>query len=136
MKQNTNLKLNGEKPTASPAAPAGPVSIALLGAVAFVVTADVRVINPLLHIISTEFNTDVGTTGIIVTAYAIPYGLFQLIYGPLGDRYGKLRLMSVALLLFALGTAACALAPSLFILSVLRFLTGVAAAAIIPMSLA
>lgn len=132
MKQDSSLKLDG---AASPAV-AAPVSIALLGAAAFVVTADVRVINPLLHIIATEFQTDVGTTGIIITAYAIPYGLFQLIYGPLGDRYGKLKLMSFALILFALGTAACALAPSLLLLSFLRFLTGVAAAAIIPMSLA
>jgi predicted MFS family arabinose efflux permease len=112
------------------------VSIALLGAAAFVVTADVRVINPLLPIIATEFKTDVGSTGIIVTSYAIPYGLFQLVYGPLGDRFGKLRIMSVALVLFSFGTIACSFAPSLLLLSFLRFLTGVAAAAIIPMSLA
>lgn len=130
-----NLELDGVQP-AAPVIPAATVPIALLGAAAFVVTADARVINPLLHIVATEFNTDVGTTGIIVTAYAIPYGLFQLVYGPLGDRYGKLRLMSIALVLFALGTAACALAPSLFMLSMLRLLTGVVAAAIIPMSLA
>lgn len=135
MKQDNSLKLNGEV-AVSAAVAAAPVSITLLGAAAFVVTADVRVINPLLHIIATEFNTDVGSTGIIITAYAIPYGLFQLIYGPLGDRYGKLKLMSFALILFAFGTAACSLAPSLLFLSILRFLTGVAAAAIIPMSLA
>ncbi|HEX2914035.1 MAG TPA: MFS transporter [Chloroflexia bacterium] len=112
------------------------VTVGLLGAAAFVVTADVRVVNPLLHIIAQEFKTDVGSTGFIVTAYTIPYGLFQLVYGPLGDRLGKLRVMTVALALFAFGTAACAIAPSLAILDLLRFLTGVAAAAIIPMSLA
>jgi predicted MFS family arabinose efflux permease len=113
-----------------------PVSVAILGAAAFIVTADVRVVNPLLHIIASEFKTDIGSTGFIVTAYTIPYGLFQLVYGPLGDRLGKLKIMTITMALFAVGTAICAVAPNLLILSLLRFFTGVAAAAIIPMSLA
>lgn len=112
------------------------VSVALLGAAAFIVTADVRVINPLLPIIAHEFHTDIGSTGFIVTAYTIPYGLFQLVYGPLGDYIGKLKIMTMAMAFFAVGTAICAAAPSLAILDLLRFLTGVAAAAVIPLSLA
>lgn len=112
------------------------VSVGLLGAAAFIVTADVRVINPLLHIIADEFKTSVGNAGFIATAYTIPYGLFQLVYGPLGDYLGKLRVMMVAMGLFAIGTAACAIAPTLLFLDLLRFLTGVAAAAMIPLSLA
>ncbi len=111
-----------------------PVTVGLLGAAGFIVTADLRVVNPLLHIIATEFNTDVGSTGFIVTAYTIPYGLFQLVYGPLGDRIGKLPVMVWAMALFAVGTAACALAPTLLLLDLLRFLTGVVAAAMIPLS--
>lgn len=110
--------------------------VLLLGAAGFIVTADVRVVNPLLHVIATEFKSDVGTVGFIVTAYTIPYGLFQLVYGPLGDRIGKLRVMTVAMGLFAVGTAACALAPNLFMLNLLRFLTGMTAAALIPLSIA
>ncbi len=124
----------GARLEAAAEAPA-PVPITLLGAAGFIVTADVRVVNPLLHVIATEFGADVGSTGIIVTAYTLPYGLFQLVYGPLGDRLGKLRVMSFAMALFAVGTAACALAPSLSLLILLRFLTGVAAAALIPLSL-
>ncbi len=85
------------------------VSLALLGAAAFMVIADVRVIDPLLHIIADEFGASVGSAAVIVTAYNIPYGLFQLVYGPLGDRIGKLKVMTAAMILFALGTAACAL---------------------------
>lgn len=114
----------------------GQASVALLGSAAFMVTADVRVVNPLLHIIANDFNTDVGTAGLIVTAYAIPYGFFQLVYGPLADRIGKLRVITWTLAVFAVGTALCALSPSLLILALLRFLTGAAAAATISMSLA
>ncbi len=112
------------------------VPVALLGAAGFIVTADARVINPLLHIVAGEFNTDIGSAGLVVTAYTIPYGLFQLVYGPLGDRLGKLRVMTVAMALFAVGTAACGLAPNMLLLNLLRFLTGTVAAAMIPLSLA
>lgn len=112
------------------------VSLLLLGAAAFIVIADARVIDPLLHIIANEFKANVGTTAIIVSAYTIPYGLFQLVYGPLGDRIGKLKVMTGALVAFAIGTAGCAFVPNIALLTLLRFLTGMVAAAIIPLSLA
>lgn len=86
--------------------------------------------------IADEFGVGIGTAGFVVTAYTLPYGLCQLIYGPLGDRIGRLSVMRVGLALFAIGTAACALAPGLPLLVLLRFLTGVAAAAMIPLTLA
>ncbi|BAY08570.1 MFS transporter [Calothrix sp. NIES-2098] len=113
-----------------------PVSLGLLGAAAFMVIADVRVIDPLLHIIADEFKVGVGSAAIIVSAYTIPYGLFQLVYGPLGDRIGKLKVITVALAAFAVGTAACAFVPNIILLTWLRFLTGMAAAGIIPVTLA
>jgi predicted MFS family arabinose efflux permease len=112
------------------------ISLWLLGAAAFMVIADMRVIDPLLHIIANDLNASVGSAAIIVSAYTIPYGLFQLVYGPLGDRIGKVRVMAGAIAAFAIGTAACAIVPNLASLALLRFVTGVAAAAIIPLSLA
>ncbi len=112
------------------------VAVALLGAAGFIVTADARLVNPLLPIIAGQFHTSIGGAGGIVTAYAIPYGLFQLVYGPLGDRIGKVRVMVIAMGLFAFGTAACALAPNLLALDALRAITGGVAAALIPLSLA
>lgn len=115
----------------SPVAP-----VALLGAASFAVTADTRVVTPLLPIIAHQFHTNIGAAGSLVTAYALPYGLFQILYGPLGDRVGKLRVMVWAMACFAFGTAGCAFAPSLAGLDALRFITGAAAAALIPLSLA
>jgi predicted MFS family arabinose efflux permease len=113
-----------------------PVSLGLLGASAFIVIADVRVIDPLLHIIADEFKVGVGSAAVIVSAYTIPYGLFQLVYGPLGDRIGKLKVITAALTAFAVGTAACAFMPNIILLTLLRFLTGMFAAGIIPVTLA
>nr|WP_228043717.1 MFS transporter [Dolichospermum sp. LEGE 00246] len=108
----------------------------LLGAISFMVIADMRVVDPLLRIIANDFGTTVGNTAAIISAYTIPYGLFQLVYGPLGDRIGKLKVMTVGISIFAIGTALCAFVPNLPLLILLRFLTGMFAAAVIPLSLA
>ena len=114
----------------------GRAPVWLLSSASFMVTADSRVIAPLLPVLAAELHVSVGVAGLIVTAYAVPYGLLQIGYGPLGDRLGKMRVITANCGLFALGTAACALAVSLPTLTVLRFITGALAAAIIPLSLA
>ncbi len=74
--------------------------------------------------------------GLAVSGYLAAYAVCQLFYGPFGDRVGPIRLIRMSLLSFAVATAASALAPTLGALIALRILTGVAAAAVIPMSLA
>jgi YNFM family putative membrane transporter len=118
----------------APAQP-GRASLVVLGLAAFMVQADARVIDPLLHVVAREFGTTPPSAAILISSYALPYGLFQLLYGPIGDRIGKLRVMAACLAVFSLGTFACAFVPDIPIFAVLRFLTGVAAAAVIPMSL-
>jgi predicted MFS family arabinose efflux permease len=99
------------------------------------VQADARVIDPLLHVISRDFQTTPPAAAIVISSYALPYGLFQLLYGPVGDRVGKLRVMAACLTVFSFGTFACAFVPNIPVFATLRFLTGVAAAAVVPMSL-
>jgi predicted MFS family arabinose efflux permease len=107
----------------------------MLGMAAFMVQADARVIDPLLHVVATDFQTTLPAAALVISAYALPYGLFQLLYGPVGDRIGKIRVVAVCLAIFSFGTFACALVPSIAVFAILRFLTGVAAAAVVPMSL-
>jgi len=102
---------------------------------AFMVQADARVIDPLLHVVATEFHTTLPAAALVISAYALPYGLFQLLYGPVGDRVGKVRVIAGCLALFSFGTFACAFVPTIAVFALLRFLTGVAAAAVVPMSL-
>jgi predicted MFS family arabinose efflux permease len=110
-------------------------SLLILGSAAFLVSADARVIDPLLKIIAGEFRVSQESAALTVSAYALPYGLCQLFYGPLGDRLGKLRVMTWVVTLFSIGTAACALVPNLWTFIALRFLTGVVASAVISLSL-
>ena len=105
-------------------------------AAVFMVSAEARVISPLLPAIAGEFKISIPRTGLLITAYTIPYGLFQLVYGPLADRFSRQRVMGTALGFFALGTFVSAFAPTILSLDLLRLCTGAAAAGVIPVALA
>ena len=102
----------------------------------FLVVADGRVVTPILPAIARDFDTTTGTAGLVATAYLAAYAVFQLGYGPFGDRLGKVRVIRVALVIFAAGTGLCAAMPDLGSLIAMRAVTGVSAAAVVPMILA
>jgi predicted MFS family arabinose efflux permease len=113
-----------------------PAPLWLLCIAGFLVMADGRVITPLLPAIERDFHTSAGTAGLTATTYIAAYAAFQLCYGPFGDRLGKVRVIRVALLVFTLGTGLCAAMPDLNSLLAMRALTGISAAAVVPMGLA
>ena len=119
---------------AAVALPARPVT--LLAVAAFVSAATVRATDPLVPAIAGEFVTTPGTVGLTVTAFTLAYGVCQLFWGPVGDRYGKYRAITLACLLSAATAGAAALAHSLPMLAALRLTGGVTAAAIIPLAMA
>lgn len=76
-----------------------------------------------------------AAAALLVTAYSISYGVFQLIYGQLAGRIGKVRTIVLSLCPFALGTIGCAAVDSFSSLMPLRVVTGMFAAGVIPTSL-
>ena len=62
--------------------------------------------------------------------------MFQLAYGPFGDRLGKVRVIRFTLIVFTVGTGLCAAMPDLTSLIAMRAITGVSGAAVVPMALA
>jgi len=90
----------------------------------------------LLPSLAEDFAVEPTVASVVVTAFTLAYGLFQVAHGPLGDRVGRLRTVVVAMLIAGLGSLGSALAPTLPGLTVLRFVTGIGAAGIIPVSLA
>lgn len=110
--------------------------ITLLAFASFASAANLRVTDPLLAQIAHDFSTSVGVAAGIVAAFAISYGLLQAVYGPLADRVGKVRLVAAGSILAGLATALCAVAASLGMLSLGRFVAGAMAAAVIPLAIA
>ncbi len=125
-----------EEPISEAATRAGSAVLLGIMAAVFMVAAEARVIAPVLPALASEFETSVARAGVLITAYTIPYGLFQLVYGPLADRFSRQRVIGVALGLFALGTFVSGFAPSMLVLDLLRVFTGAAGAGVIPVALA
>jgi predicted MFS family arabinose efflux permease len=110
--------------------------LGLLATAGFLSMSGARVMDPLLAVVAADFGVGVPTASIVIAAFTLPYGLNQLLLGPLGDRFGKLRVMLAALLGFVLFTGLCATARNLPMLVVLRALAGAASAGLIPLSMA
>ncbi|NND42683.1 MAG: multidrug effflux MFS transporter, partial [Silicimonas sp.] len=65
-----------------------------------------------------------------ITAYFLSFGLAQLIYGPLADRFGRKPPIYAGLGIFLVGTILCALAPDIRWLIAARFVQGLGGAAL------
>ncbi|MGC6386073.1 multidrug effflux MFS transporter [Ewingella sp. S1.OA.A_B6] len=83
---------------------------------------------PALPEMALELNTTTAASQLSLTAGLLGLGLGQLIFGPLSDKYGRMRplLWSLALLLVA--SVGCAVAQTIDQLIVARLLQGVAGA--------
>jgi len=110
--------------------------IYILGLAGFVSAADNWIVSPILPALAKGFNVTVPTAGIILTAYMIPYGLMQPVYGFVSDRYDKSKVLRIIVAALAVGTLGCSFSPSFHILCIWRALTGFFAAGIIAVSLA
>ncbi len=108
----------------------------LLATAGFLSVAGGRVIDSLLVAIAVDFHTTVPALSIALAAYSLTYGVNQIFLGPLGDRWGKLRIMLCALIGYAIATAGCALADGVNSLTLLRALAGAASGGLVPLSLA
>jgi predicted MFS family arabinose efflux permease len=111
-------------------------AILLLGIASFAASASLRATDPVLARLAVEFNTTPGRAAATTTAFFLAYGLLQFVHGPLGDRYGKLRVVTIQAGLAAAATLLCALAPTLDALTAARFICGLFVGAVIPLSLA
>lgn len=113
-----------------------PGALLALSLAAFGSAFAMRLTDPLLPRLAGEFSVSLAQAAQVVTVFSMAYGLAQLLFGPLGDRFGKFRVIGWACIACALASAACALAPGHAALVAARLVAGVAAAAIIPLSMA
>jgi predicted MFS family arabinose efflux permease len=91
---------------------------------------------PLLPAIAGSLATSVTAMGLAMTLYMLPYGLFQFFYGPLGDRMGAIRVVRWAAIGFGVATLLTGQAHHILWLGAARFVTGVFAAAVVPLTFA
>jgi EmrB/QacA subfamily drug resistance transporter len=94
------------------------------------------VVNVALPAMARDFHLGLEGVQWVINAYLLALGALTLLGGALGDRYGRRRLFTAGAFAFSAATVGCALAPSMPVLLVLRFLQGLAGAMLVPNSLA
>jgi MFS family permease len=106
----------------------------LLGA-QFMLSIDFSILNVALPAIGRDLR--LGPVGLpwVATAFALPSAGFTLLFGRLGDLFGRRRLFLGGLVLLAAGSLAGGLAPTPGLLLGARFAQGFAAALAIPAAL-
>ncbi len=95
-----------------------------------------RACDTLLPALAAEFSVTVGQASRVIFVFAVAYGVFQLCFGPLGDRYGKLRVIASCALACVIGNGIAFFSPTLDWLVAARIVSGAFAAGIYPMAMA
>ena len=111
-------------------------AIVALSIAAFGSGMSMRVMDPMLVRLSSDFSIPIGLASWSITVFGIAYGFSQLLFGPLGDRYGKVKVVAFGCGACSLSAAACASATDFSWLIAARMLGGATAASIIPLAMA
>ncbi|MGE3954266.1 MAG: multidrug effflux MFS transporter [Parachlamydiales bacterium] len=80
---------------------------------------------PALPAIGKELGTTINLVQLTITVWLAGNAAVQLLVGPLADRYGRRPVLFLGGALFVLSTLGCALAPTITVLILSRFLQGV-----------
>jgi len=97
---------------------------------------DTLVVSTALSTIRLDFGASVEQLEWTVNSYNLSFAVLLITAAALGDRFGRRRFYAGGLALFALSSAACALAPDIGWLIAGRAVQGMGAALIIPLGLA
>jgi DHA2 family methylenomycin A resistance protein-like MFS transporter len=115
---------------------ATPLTLAAMSLGFGVVQLDVTIVNTALNAIATSFGGGVAELQWVVSAYTIAFAAFILTAGALGDRIGAKRVFMAGFAIFTAASLGCALAPNAAALIAARCVQGLAAAILVPNSLA
>jgi EmrB/QacA subfamily drug resistance transporter len=109
------------------------VCAVLASTMAFV---DESVVNVALPRMEADLHTSLSVMQWVINAYTLCMSALLLIGGAAGDRFGRRRIFMIGVILFALASIACGLAPDTGALIGARAAQGVGAAFLIPSGLA
>ena len=106
--------------------PAAPVLGALLlAALAFALLQ--TMVAPAIPHFASEYDTSTAAATWVLTGFLLSASVCTPLSGKLGDLFGKARILTAVLVLFAAGSVICAVAPSIEMLIAGRVLSGVGA---------
>jgi EmrB/QacA subfamily drug resistance transporter len=110
--------------------------VALTGIGSLMAALDTLVVSTALSTIRVNLHASVSQLEWTVNAYNLTFAVLLITGAALGDRLGRRRMFAAGVGLFAVASAACALAPDVGLLIVARAVQGAGAALLTPLALA
>jgi EmrB/QacA subfamily drug resistance transporter len=110
--------------------------LGLASLASFIVILDVMVVATALTALRRHLGASLADLEWTVSSYTLSFAVLLMTAAALGDRLGRRRVFAAGLAVFAVSSAACALAPDAAVLIAARAVQGAGAAAIMPMALA
>lgn len=114
----------------------GRVLIAVAVLASFVAFLDGSVVNLALPAITAEFGGGLSLQQWVIDGYLLALGALILVAGAISDAFGRMAVLRAGLVLFAVASLLCALAPGGALLIAARCVQGIGAAFLVPSSLA
>lgn len=111
-------------------------AILTIGLAIFLTVIDQTIVNVALPTIGADLNVDASASVWIVNAYQVAIMLSLLPLSAVGDILGYKRVYLAGLVLFGLASLGCALASSLFMLTLMRVILGLGAAGVMSVNMA
>jgi EmrB/QacA subfamily drug resistance transporter len=110
--------------------------LAITAAAALIVALDQLVVATALQTIRRDLGASMASLEWTVNAFSLSFAALMIPGAELGDRIGRKRAYVIGLVVFALASAACAIAPSVGLLITARVAQGAGGALISPAALA
>ena len=85
---------------------------------------------PALPAIASDLRASTAATQMTLMVFFVAFGVCQIVYGPVSDMVGRKPPLYFGIVVFALGSVGCGLAPSITWLIVFRFVQGLGAASV------
>lgn len=82
---------------------------------------------PSLPALVTAFDTDIATVQLTLSVFLVGFAVAQLVYGPVSDRFGRRPAILAGVTIFTAASIACAMATSIEMLILCRFLQALGA---------
>jgi drug resistance transporter, EmrB/QacA subfamily len=101
----------------------------------FMAQLDTTIVNITIPRITAYFHTDANITSWVINGYNLAFAVFLITASRLADQFGRKRLFIIGVTLFTLASLMCALSTNVSWLIFFRVLQGLAAAAIVPVTM-
>ena len=92
----------------------GLLSLAILSALMAFASISTDMYLPAMPALAAAFHTDPGRVQLTLSSYLVGFSLGQLLWGPVGDRYGRWNPIAIGVVLFVIGSAGCALSGTVW----------------------